>query len=308
MFGGTAASGAGAWRAAFACVLLLLCGPIALAQGGGVENVRFRNYNNEHGLSQLTVRAIAQSTPGYIWLGTQDGLNRFDGYSFRVYRHDGADASSLPDNHIFALAPAKDGSVWIAGQTGGLARYDPQRDAFVRYPRQPGKAGSLASDRITSLLVDRRGTLWLGTREGAVQRLVAHDTRVFEPVALEGATNRGGPVRALRERRDGSVMVGAEHGLWLCTAEGRCGIEWRADADPLDVHAIAEAPSGEILVATAREGLVRFDATGRAVARFRAGEGGGDGLAHDDTRAVLFDASGRLWVGTEQGLSRFETL
>ena len=95
-----------AWRAAWACAVLLLCGRFVAAQESAVENVRFRTYAVEHGLSQLTVRAIAQTTPGYIWLATQDGLNRFDGYGFRIYRHDGADSNSLPDNHVFALAPS----------------------------------------------------------------------------------------------------------------------------------------------------------------------------------------------------------
>ncbi|HET9484824.1 MAG TPA: two-component regulator propeller domain-containing protein, partial [Xanthomonadales bacterium] len=307
MGGGTAAVGVGAWRAACACILLL-CGRIVAAQGGGVENVRFRNYATEHGLSQLTVRAIAQTTPGYLWFGTQDGLNRFDGYSFRVYRHDGADPASLPDNHVFALAGTTDGALWVAGQTGGLARYDPQIDGFVRYARVPGDTGTLASDRITALRVDRRGVLWIGTREGALQRLAPGAAARFETHALAGAGERGGPVRALHERADGSMLVGAEHGLWHCSAAGDCAREWRDGDEPLDVYALAESGSGEVWVATAREGLVRFDVEGRAIGRVRTGEGGGDGLAHDDTRALLFDARGRLWVGTDRGLSRFDSV
>ncbi len=304
MQGGTATASR-RWRAALASLAFAWAG-VGAASDRAVEYVRFRNYTGDDGLSQLTVRAIAQTTPGYLWFGTQDGLNRFDGYTFRVYRHDGADASSLPDNHVFALAATRDGGLWVAGQTGGLARYDPLRDAFVRYAGASGTDGAPASDRITALAVDGAGALWLGTREGIVQRLPEGEGKRFETVDLGVA--RGGPVRAVLQRADGSMLIGAQHGLWPCTADGRCGASWRVEDETPDVFALAESGSGEIWVATAASGLVRYSADGRALARVRGGEGGGDGLAHDDTRALLFDQRGRLWVGTDRGLSRFESV
>jgi len=107
----------------------------------GVEGVRFWHYGVEDGLSQSTARVLVQDRQGFVWIGTQDGLNRFDGEEFRVYRSDPPDRHSLPDNYITALAPAPDGSVFVGTQAGGLARYRPMLDDFVRLESGEPDAG-----------------------------------------------------------------------------------------------------------------------------------------------------------------------
>ena len=116
--------------ATLACCAALSCGP-ALAHHHGVERVRFQHYDVADGLSQLTVRAQAQDSAGFVWLGTQDGLNRFDGYAFRVYRHDSKQPASLGDNHVTALAAHPGGGVWVGLQAAGISRYVAGSDSFV---------------------------------------------------------------------------------------------------------------------------------------------------------------------------------
>ena len=108
-------------------------------------------WTQEHGLPQDTIRAIAQTTDGYLWLGTDEGLARFDGYEFTVFSKANGD---LPANSITALAAAADGSLWI-GTSNGLALY---RDGqFRTYTTKSG----LPDDAITSLYTDHAGTLWI---------------------------------------------------------------------------------------------------------------------------------------------------
>ncbi len=100
-------------------LLLLIVGlvsSVAASEVPGVEDVRFRTFSTEDGLSQATARAIAQDSSGFLWIGTQDGLNRFDGHAFRVYRHDRSDPHSLAQNHVWAIVPDHDGDLWIATQ------------------------------------------------------------------------------------------------------------------------------------------------------------------------------------------------
>ena len=106
----------GSWVALGA---VLLCLPAAV---GAQPSIRFERITTEHGLSQGTALSILQDSVGFMWLGTQDGLNRYDGYEFRVYKHDPTDPSSLPSNWIEALAEDAAGDLWI-GTQGGLARW-----------------------------------------------------------------------------------------------------------------------------------------------------------------------------------------
>src|SRR5689334_18364992 len=117
--GGRPATGSGVLARAFglaALFFLLLPAPAWTQDGVGARQVRFRTYTPSDGLSQATARALVQDRDGFVWIGTQDGLNRFDGYSFRVYKHDRNDPTTLSHNHVWALLADPDGSVWIGTQ------------------------------------------------------------------------------------------------------------------------------------------------------------------------------------------------
>ena len=130
------------------------------------QRLEFEHISVEHGLSQSTVNCILQDSIGFLWFGTTDGLNRYDGYSFKVYRHDSQDPNSLSDNHIMALAEDQEGVLWIATRGGGLNRYDRQTDTFTHDRHNPDDPGSLAYDWVESLYIDRDGILWAGTADG----------------------------------------------------------------------------------------------------------------------------------------------
>src|SRR5689334_11743471 len=131
---------------------------VAVAATPEPDALRFRHYDVGDGLSNNTVRAFAQDGHGYIWVATRDGLNRFDGQHFRVYRRDRGDAHSLPDNDVRALATSAQGELWL-GTAAGLARYDAKLDRFDVY--RAGAATGLAGDLIRALHFDRRGQLWV---------------------------------------------------------------------------------------------------------------------------------------------------
>lgn len=286
---------------------VLAAAPFAVrAARHGVDDVRFLRYGTEDGLSQLTVRALAQDRTGFIWLGTQDGLNRFDGYGFRVFRHDAGDPGSLADNHVLALAAHADGSVWVGTQAGGLSHYLPASESFRNIAPDPSRAGSLADAMVTALLADASGRLWVGGSSGSLQWLEVEGEARFRSLAV-GTARSPGAIRSLRQRRDGSVLVGARGGLWLCTQAGQCGVEWRYERERrLDVYDAVEGPDGFVWVLTADDGLFQFGGDGTPIAAFPAGAGLGEGLVSEEGRALLFDSRGRLWVGTNAGLSRLD--
>ena len=284
-------------RAAF-CVAMLAFAVLARAQPDHAgDAVRFRTYSTPEGLSQATARAIAQDRDGFIWIGTQDGLNRFDGYGFKVYKHDRTDPASLTHNHVWALLPDPDGGLWIGTQAGGLNRYDPILDRFTSYESASGP-DSTASRLVTALARDRDGRIWVANGGGRLQWVDrAHERLVDTPLGEHASLRM---VRALLPAHDGAMWIGTNQGLYRADADVRVMTELRADADQaLDVTALAQRPNGELWVGTAESGLYRFSAGGELTAHYRhdaKGDAAYD-LPDNEVRVLLADADGGMWIG-----------
>jgi len=119
----------------------------------------------ENGLSENFVRCIFQDSKGYLWIGTDDGLNKFDGYSFKIFRYEPGNPNSLSDYAINAIVEDKNGILWIATREG-LNRFDPQTETFKIFRHNPDDKNSLCNNFIFSLYADSRNNLWIGTRSG----------------------------------------------------------------------------------------------------------------------------------------------
>ncbi|MBZ0222072.1 MAG: PAS domain-containing protein [Dokdonella sp.] len=297
------------WIARFIALAVALCLGCASAfaqQVPGIERIRFRTYTTAHGLPQATVRAIAQDTTGFLWFGTQDGLARFDGYGFKVYRHDRVDPWSLSANHVTALVADEDGSVWI-GTQAGFNHYDPDLDRFTARFADPTRSDALASNNVTALALDSQRRLWVASTGGRLQWLdrangVLHDSGMGERAPFR-------MVRTILELQDKSLLLGTLDGVWRIDPAAATMVEWRdADGASLDVYTLAQADDGSLWIGTAEAGLYRFSADGRQLAHYLRNEGEGDGSLHDNAvRALLFDHEGSLWVaGNGRGLARMD--
>lgn len=288
----------------------LFAGIAAVACAGdvpGIEDVRFRTYGTEDGLSQATARAIAQDSSGFLWIGTQDGLNRFDGHGFTVYRHDRDDPRSIAQNHIWAVVPDSDGDLWIATQGGGLSRYDAALDRFDNFRADGARSDALAANHVTALLLDRERRLWVASVAGRLQWLDRASGRFSDvPTGTLPALRM---VRAMLQTRDGSVWLGTHEGLLHVDAQGRALQTLPAEAAQLDVFALSEAPDGTLWVGTLDAGVVQLDAQGRVLQRLRHDPEAapGDSLPDDAVRGVLSDPDGSIWfTSSNRGLTRYD--
>jgi len=136
--------------------------------------IQFDRIPSELGLSQNLISAILQDRKGFLWFGTKDGLNRFDGYKFTVYRHDPFDSTSLSDSYITALLEDRAGRIWVGTFSGGLNLFDREREIFHHSLPDADNPNSLSHARISALAEDSRqdGTIWIGTLGGGVNKLV----------------------------------------------------------------------------------------------------------------------------------------
>ena len=137
--------------------------------------MRFLHLSQEDGLSQNAGLAFLQDSRGFVWIGTQDGLNRYDGHTFTVYKNDPDNPTSLSYNSINALMEDRDGNIWIGTWGGGLNRFDPRTQQFTRFQHDPNNPISVSNDNVTSLQQDTAGTIWVGTL-GGLDRLDPHPT------------------------------------------------------------------------------------------------------------------------------------
>jgi signal transduction histidine kinase/ligand-binding sensor domain-containing protein len=279
-------------------LLAVGAGALRAADGAGFESVRFQHLGVERGLSQASVRAIAQDRQGFMWFGTQEGLNRFDGYDFQVVLRRAGARDGLPDNHILALAPGPGDGLWVGTQNGGLALFDAYRGRARVWKPGQGVEGGLAAHPVRALLAHRWGGVWVASGEGALQFMADPETPM---VSVSTPLGGFGQIRALREAGNGAVLVASSRGVFrvadASAAPEHLGHGWQAD-----VQDVAESFDGSLWVATGDDGLWRIDPEGTAARMLHLREG----LPDVELRTLLFDRSGRLWIGSRSGLSRWQ--
>lgn len=262
------------------------------------EDVRFQRYGVEDGLSQTSAVSMLQDATGYVWIGTQDGLNRFDGYEFRVYRNDPRDPGSVPDNNVPILERASGGGFWVGTLTSGVGRYVPAQDRFVRYMAD-GRPGSLRTNVVTALREGHDGRLWVAGSGGELQWLPKGGSR-FESVS-PAVTRQVGPITAI-VLLGSDVLLGSQSGLWRMSGDGRQVRRW-SDVPGVQVETMELSPQADsVWIGTRNEGLLHLDRDGRRLHQWRRAEG----LPDDQVRDLQFDDRGQLWIATFDGLARLD--
>src|ERR1700759_373990 len=142
-------------------LILALASSAAFAVGAAPQPVArplyFEHLTVRDGLSQSAVMSILQGSQGYIWLATESGLDRYDGYSIREYRRERGNEHGLASDYVWSMAEDSQGDLWLATDGGGVARFDPRNEQFERYTHDPKKPHSLASDAVRALIIDTFG-------------------------------------------------------------------------------------------------------------------------------------------------------
>jgi signal transduction histidine kinase/ligand-binding sensor domain-containing protein len=315
-----------------ACVVLLCAGAssvFALNPSKSLTQYSVSVWSQQQGLPQDTIRAITQTTDGFLWLGTDEGLARFDGYEFLAFGKGqvGKDQGGLPSNSVNVLAAGPDGSLWI-GTPNGLTRYAGGR--FQTFTQEDGLPGN----PVTALFVDHAGALWIvaagnlsrydgsrftnflagrdiplrvvrGVWEDRQRNLYVAGTSsvfrlendrfrsIFEPSVLANDF----PGAVLKDHH-GSLWILGYRGLVRQSPDGRISRYGSREGltDPFELRAMTEDRDGNLWVA-ANSGLARLEGD-----RFRTLA---EGPVQDGVRCLFEDRDGNLWVGSNRGLLRF---
>ncbi len=300
--------------APLAALILLLAPAAAPAFGVQPRTIRFDRISIEQGLSQSAVLAIHQDRDGWMWFGTEDGLNRYDGYEFRVYKHEPRNPRSLSNAGIWTIFEDRDGRIWVGTDGGGLCLWDPVGDDFRTWRHDPDDPTSLGSDVVRAIAQTADGALWIATDGGGLARMdpeeesfrrYAHDPE--EPGSL--ASDR---VRALLVDRAGRLWIGTQGGgLDRFDPDRNSFAHHRHDpANPAslsddEVYDLSEDRLGRIWIGTYNGGLNRLDTATSGFVRYPAREGDPTSLAGNRVSSIVEDVDGTIWVGTDAGLTEW---
>jgi ligand-binding sensor domain-containing protein len=254
----------------FILLLLLFCTILLSAQ-----DYHFKQISLAEGLSQSSINAIAQDANGFLWLGTQDGLNRFDGNNFMIFKNIPFDSSSLSENFITALSIDNQNQLWVGTQNEGVHLFHPNDGTFSRFYHNPIDNQSLSSNNITTIHTDKKGNIWIGTSNGLNLIEIKNKTISFKRFQYNSSLVRSFP--DLNYIKD--ILVDSKNNLWLGTSKGLFKYQ-------------IETKNKETNLTKKQHWLANKNTK--------------NGLTNNVIRAVEEDALGRIWIGTGKALHLFE--
>ena len=273
------------------------------------HSLHFGRVSLEEGLSQSTVNVIYQDRTGFMWFGTEDGLNRYDGYEMLVFK-ERETPGSLSNSWIWSILEDSAGRLWIGTKNGGLNLWHPEEMLFESYRHDPQDLATLSDDSVRVIVESQDGSLWIGTENG-LDRLDP-EQKTFTRV-LSGGDQLSDPrVLSLHEDPDGVLWIGTWTGGLIrfdpATGEKKAYRAAPEEPDQLSddhVRVIHEDSEGMLWLGTFEAGVIRFDPISETFERFSHDPDKPGSLGGPRVRAVLEDSHGAIWVGTDSGLDQW---
>jgi len=270
---------------------------------GNSNHVRFRRITINDGLSLSSVYCIRQDSMGFMWFATEDGLNKYDGKNFTIYRPEQRNPNSLTYKWIEQIFVAPDGILWF-GSRGGLTRFDPRTETFTRFKHQPGYELSLTSDTITTLFHDGGKYLYVGTLSGLNR--IRLDSLSVERIRMPVAANRV-RINTLLPENNNTLWIGTDAGLFKC--DPAKGVVTQPpglfpQGIPVSVTALAIKDS-DLWIGTT-DGLVHYSSVTKRTRHYRIPNSDEE---HSDGQIVenlLVDGDRALWLVSSFGLSKLD--
>lgn len=284
---------------------------LATAPAAGADDIRFRPLPANSSLSQVGIICVVQDPRGYLWVGTEDGLNRFDGNRFTIYRHDPDDPGSLGGSFIRQIYLDAANTMWVVSGQGDLNRYERESDRFTRLGPNPSPGGA-EGPRIRAVVEDRDHRFWAAA-QGTELYLLDRDTLTFTPVQPRTPTGAAWPISNVQEMRldrHGMLWIGGNGGVARLDPTSQQATLYQPEpgnpqslSHPL-VFALGFDAEGNLWAGTSN-GLNRLNPDGRGFTVYRNDPQDPTSLSFNVIRCLFSDDQQRFWVGTEKGLNRY---
>jgi len=288
--------------------VILSVAPFYVKAQNAVRIYNIERFSIDNGLSQSAVQCLYIDSKGFLWVGTQDGLNRYDGYSFKVFRNQPMDTLSICNNYIHSISEDSFGNLWI-GTQDGLSRYNRTQDNFTNFHHSPSRLNSISADAIYYVFVDRSDKIWLKTMEtidcltpktGSVQRY----THYNDPFNFSLSNNDF----CIFEDKTGRLWVGTKDGLDILDKKRRIFKRYHSTSDPSSISHnrikhIFEDSKGRLWIST-HNGVNLYNSKNESFTRFFPGTKLGN--SGWNIVNLLFECKrGDIWLASDEGIATF---
>lgn len=277
------------------------------------QSLIFQNLDSDDGLSQNSVYSIFKDRYGFMWFATQDGLNRYDGYKFSVFKHNENDKNSIAANDIFTLCEDNQSNIWIGTRIAGLSKFDRRTNKFQNFRNDSTKSNSLSNDRITALFNDRSQKIWIGTANGLnlFDRKTNSFIRFFSD-PHDANSLSANYIKSIYEDKAGRLWVGTASGLNLFNKQtGKCIRYLNKPTDQTTISnnsitAILEDDLRQLWVGS-ENGLNLFDEKQKAFIRYKVNVDNNTTVGINPITSIAKGQKNQLWLGTNTHLQLFDT-
>jgi signal transduction histidine kinase/ligand-binding sensor domain-containing protein/DNA-binding response OmpR family regulator len=288
-------------------ILLLFNSLASLSQN---QSLKFEHIGIKEGLSQINITCIKQDKRGFIWIGTRDGLNKYDGYKFTIYKYDPRDSNTISNNFIQDIIEDKGGNLWIATLSGGINKYEVKHDRFTRYKHDNHNPNSISSNTVNKLELDNSGNLWIATQRGGLDFFDLKKNQFSHYVHSDDDIN------SISDNNVKTVLEDSKRNIWAGTLAGglnrlnkKTNTFVRFEHDDANLQTISgntisrifEDKNHRIWVGTLGNGLNLFDPKKELFTRYTHNEKNETSVAGINILSLNEDDEGNLWVGAENG-------
>lgn len=284
-------------------ILLLF---LAFEVSAQLVNPEYERYSTDEGLSQSHVFSILQDHTGFIWIATDDGLNRFDGHDFKIFKNEEVNSNSIVDNSIRALLLDRDSSIWI-GTNNGVCRYNPNTESMQHYPIDYTDSTKLKGSQVSSILQHPDGSTWISYIGDGVEVIIPGQKTILHYTINRGDRYkiRNDIVSALAFMADGNKLIGTLDGIVVVDSKGfvlnreeaKKVYPWIDQIDNSIKTLTLSRDQKTLWIATEMNGFYRVDLNNQTFKLYNKESG----LVNFNYIPVIFeDSQSNIWIGSEE--------
>ena len=270
-----------------------------------VENINFENITIDDGLSQSTVEVIFQSSQGYIWIGTNDGLNRYNGTEMKVYKADKTKKNTIASSYILSINEDKNNNLWV-GTYNGISKINMKDNSIVNYTHYNNDINH-PFNNVYEVTITKSGKILIGTYSGLYYYDETNDK--FERILYKEGTLTSQEVYLIEEDKDNNIWIGTHNGLNKVDIKNKK--VYKYDEEKYEfirgtkINTILFDNDNNLWIGTQEKGLSKLNLSNNEITNYTYDENNSNSIPSETIKDLLLDVNGNMWIATYNGLSKY---